>query len=425
MGFGVALCCVLGDQPSGSTVTQNPGNITHTDTATHKTSQKAIPKSWRMELGIPWRGGCDATGKRSRESADPSGVKEETNTAKIHKVEPAVTTMDCLVPATLHQSVSMASNAGSATPATPIRGVSSAAMYASVVPPEVGDVPFGSSISSTLTVKESPGQRALSGVPEGLCFISLDNNRHKFFVPSTKNYFGGVKVDKLLCDSGCTSLLLYFASLAHLEDAFRSLDNENYRVFCAAGVGVTGIDMAIKFKQLIPGSIDCFMSTDLFPNSPAINLLFLRFSLCSEDINHIVQTPHLLSRFGKQDQARLRAEVVRETIHARHALEEYQEILRVLGPSVAVKLRKQTPLVPRKSHGLIGQHILGLFVHFKMDEVEFFCSKEYVLPSTMRILGNQMRALTAQIEVPGDYEEWEEDFAVYDDEDMEIFGYLA
>jgi hypothetical protein len=43
---------------------------------------------------------------------------------------------------------------------------------------------------------------------DGLIFVSKINHRNRCFIPSTKNYFAGVQVKKVLVDSGCSSILL-------------------------------------------------------------------------------------------------------------------------------------------------------------------------------------------------------------------------
>ena len=43
---------------------------------------------------------------------------------------------------------------------------------------------------------------------EGLLFISKVNKVGRNFIPSTKNFFGGIQVRKVLCDTGCSTTLL-------------------------------------------------------------------------------------------------------------------------------------------------------------------------------------------------------------------------
>jgi hypothetical protein len=59
------------------------------------------------------------------------------------------------------------------------------------------------------TTCSSVGQNLLADVKmDGLIFVSKINHRNRCFIPSTKNYFAGVQVKKVLVDSGCSSILL-------------------------------------------------------------------------------------------------------------------------------------------------------------------------------------------------------------------------
>ena len=66
----------------------------------------------------------------------------------------------------------------------------------------------------------SEPQTVLTNVPDGIAFISLMNPRKRFFLPSSKNSFGGIKVGRVLCDSGCSSLLLPIESAETLMEIF-------------------------------------------------------------------------------------------------------------------------------------------------------------------------------------------------------------
>jgi hypothetical protein len=48
--------------------------------------------------------------------------------------------------------------------------------------------------------------------------LSVANSKSRFFIPSTKNYFGPIKLSKIHCDSGCASMLLQIESLDVLHE---------------------------------------------------------------------------------------------------------------------------------------------------------------------------------------------------------------
>ena len=66
----------------------------------------------------------------------------------------------------------------------------------------------------------SENQKELTGIPKGVAFFSLMNQRKRFFLPSSKNTFGGFKVSRVLCKSGCSSLLLPITSMESFEKLF-------------------------------------------------------------------------------------------------------------------------------------------------------------------------------------------------------------
>lgn len=158
-------------------------------------------------------------------------------------------------------------------------------------------------------------------VPPGVCFMGVENNRGRFFLPSTCNFFGGVQFERLLCDPSCSSILLYFHSTAHLEEVFKQFPDEKYRLELQSGQGVAGSHITIMFESYFPDdSIETYLCADLFPVPFPIHLNRVRFALCSEDQRYILNQPDLLNRFDEAfHQTQLRALQIREDIHATHA----------------------------------------------------------------------------------------------------------
>lgn len=60
-------------------------------------------------------------------------------------------------------------------------------------------------------------QGKLVDIPTGLDFISVTNGHKRFFVLSTKNAFGIVRVQRVPTDSGSSSLLLPLESAQELR----------------------------------------------------------------------------------------------------------------------------------------------------------------------------------------------------------------
>ena len=66
----------------------------------------------------------------------------------------------------------------------------------------------------------SDPQPLIEILPNGIVFFSLMNSKKNYFVPSTKNYFGGMKVAELKSDSGCNTMLLPILDLDELFNFF-------------------------------------------------------------------------------------------------------------------------------------------------------------------------------------------------------------
>jgi hypothetical protein len=56
--------------------------------------------------------------------------------------------------------------------------------------------------------RANSSQPKLVGVPDGLSFLAMMNTKRRNFIPITQNYFSGVRVKRVLCDSGCSTILL-------------------------------------------------------------------------------------------------------------------------------------------------------------------------------------------------------------------------
>jgi hypothetical protein len=68
------------------------------------------------------------------------------------------------------------------------------------------------------TRRESDPRKKFVNLPKGVHFLSVANSKSRFFIPSTKNYFGPIKLSKIHCDSGCASMLLQIESLDILHE---------------------------------------------------------------------------------------------------------------------------------------------------------------------------------------------------------------
>jgi len=119
------------------------------------------------------------------------------------------------------------------------------------------------------------------------------NNRGRFFVTGTDNFFGPVRVKFVMIDSGCNSLLLPLAVetqiLAQGETAQTSLSRlvvecgETFSWDISYSIGVASKTPVLILTPLNNNKIPVRLSG----SSMAINIDFLRFHLCYEDASRL------------------------------------------------------------------------------------------------------------------------------------------
>ena len=74
-------------------------------------------------------------------------------------------------------------------------------------------------------------------LPAGILFYAKRNNRARFFLPSTENYFGGIKVPNIMIDTGATNILLPIEDDQILELRTK-FDTEKYSWLIGTSKGV-------------------------------------------------------------------------------------------------------------------------------------------------------------------------------------------
>ncbi|KAG7357822.1 hypothetical protein IV203_014409 [Nitzschia inconspicua] len=135
---------------------------------------------------------------------------------------------------------------------------------------------------------ESPRGKAMrESLQEKILAVALKNARARFFIPSTDNYFCGLKYDYVMIDSGCNSVLLPFPSsideLTQFHDEIFS-----WQVFCSQGTG------AIHSPTLVISRIDGLaVGSVLLAGRKVIELPFLRFHLGSQSAQTLVSLERL------------------------------------------------------------------------------------------------------------------------------------
>jgi hypothetical protein len=155
-------------------------------------------------------------------------------------------------------------------------------------------------------------------VPQGLVTVVKMNSRSRFFLTSTENYFAGHKVEVVMIDSGCNTILLPIKD-GELESFKTKFDPDEFtwELTSSKGVSHRSISLCISPNN---GAIPLELCKDLINNpNPAVVLAseagvshsFLRFHLCTEDMERLMlpdmanilpeNTPTILSNYLKNN----------------------------------------------------------------------------------------------------------------------------
>lgn len=230
----------------------------------------------------------------------------------------------------------------------------------------------------------SKPQMVLQNVPHGLEFISLMNPRKRFFLPSSKNLFGGMRVRKVLCDSGCSSLLLLIENPDIMKEIFSKFD-EGYKFSVSESANVGGHSACLVLESRSPtDNFKVNLCEDIMGASDIL-IKRLRFSLCSDDIDTIKET--YIQRFGQLDRQRISSGT---------------------GPK------------KRRTHALLGQDIMFGFCLIKYRHVELYVNpKYYKFPKIFDELQDQTESIENQLRkpLPECFDDWEDDDFTFEDDE--------
>lgn len=227
---------------------------------------------------------------------------------------------------------------------------------------------------------------------DGLYFISKINHKNRSFIPSTKNYFGDWQVRKVLVDTGCSTYLLPIQE-GQLSEFFKTFSSTSASTFpppststpeeftFTVGVSITagGKCPVLKVMEANGKDFHVKLCQDLVGNNSLISIDTLRFSLCSEDIDAILNTP------------------------------EYTNLLTEVGLDILKTDLQNHPNRERRSHALLGTFVLKEMSCVRVTTIEFFVdAKVYDLPN-WKTLRRETDKIIEQIELPTNFDEWEDD----------------
>jgi len=261
-------------------------------------------------------------------------------------------------------------------------------MIDSVLGKEEADNDARSEPAQRARAASSEPQPPLPDLPDGIIFFSLMNARKNFFVPSTENYFGGIKVSELKCDSGCNSMLL---PITNLREIFEKFPCKDFRFEIKSGNGTAGrtIALTVVYKDCTK-SFKLEIAKDLILNPVVISHKRLRFSLCEEDKTEILKSEICNGFFTKDS------------------------IDKLSSSSIA----NQT----RRHHGLLGRSILSQMASLKYCECELYVNPaQFNMPSTFDVLEGIIGSIKARLwyHLPEGFDDWKDDDFEYEDDERD------
>ena len=251
---------------------------------------------------------------------------------------------------------------------------------------------------------------------EGLVtFVSKKNLRNRNFVPSSQNYiahpdFNQPDIAQQCCmvDDGCNSVLFCLEDVTTVTHVLLpAFPPTHYHWKIKTGKGVGAVSICL---ELTPRAADTFFRLVLGEDMGGGDILLekIRFHLCSEDIVEL----------------HARANQRAPNFSLRNAFDHHSRLL------LADRLNKGE--VPRRTHALIGQTVLGhhksyddgQFRYFLRNETTDPADAEHLTPTLLAniVNGTTSQLLTAQQVVqlePDDFEDLEYDEPNPGDEEPE------
>lgn len=227
----------------------------------------------------------------------------------------------------------------------------------------------------------------LKELPAGVEFFSLMNSKRNFFIPSTKNYFGRLKIKELKCDSGCNSMLLPINEISELLAAFPCSE---YKYDVKTGNGTAGRTLALTVRHTnFKNRFSINIASDLIETQQSMTYDVLRFSLCQEDKLEIIKNPSLFRLKTASEKKLADNDISRQT---------------------------------RRTHGLLGQSVLSQMASIKYQGCELYVNPaEYKFPENFETLDNTITTIKDQLvsHLPSDFDDWEDDDFEYEDDERE------
>ena len=212
----------------------------------------------------------------------------------------------------------------------------------------------------------------------GLIFISKMNHKNRCFIPSMKNYFGDIQVKRVLCDTGCSTILLPLEE-DQIFEIFRKFSKDAYSISTGESHNARGRSSILKIKFKGKRDFEVKLCQDLVGNRRSMSVERLRFALCSADVTRILNTPELLERLSLQGAAHLRQDAA------------------------------DNPNRQRRTHALLGMSVLKMVSSVRFSSIDFFVDPEKYTWADWRAISHETEMLLEQIKLPECCDDWEDD----------------
>eukprot|EP01126_Amoeba_proteus_P056317 TRINITY_DN7064_c0_g1_i12.p1 TRINITY_DN7064_c0_g1~~TRINITY_DN7064_c0_g1_i12.p1 ORF type:complete len:187 (-),score=22.20 TRINITY_DN7064_c0_g1_i12:322-882(-) len=122
-----------------------------------------------------------------------------------------------------------------------------------------------------------------NGASETNYFFGKKNKHQKYFITSNENYFGGIKVEWVTIDTGCSSLLLPLKP-EQLSSLASSFPHPTFSWSIGGSIEVGSLNAVTLIVKRPGHTFDCSLNS-----SSILPIPFLRFHLCLEDVKWLEQ----------------------------------------------------------------------------------------------------------------------------------------
>mmetsp|Transcript_40331 Transcript_40331/g.97342 ORF Transcript_40331/g.97342 Transcript_40331/m.97342 type:complete len:286 (+) Transcript_40331:61-918(+) len=180
--------------------------------------------------------------------------------------------------------------------------------------------------------------------PQVLAFAAR-NRRGRFYIPSRHNEFGGVHVDHVLFDSGCSSILLPFPVASGFPDEL--LKQVRYQWIVSSSRGTGAVHSPVLKIRMILGGFACTLGG----RGQQIQLPLLRFHVGSLAANTLLNTERYRAMLDDNCVGKL------------------NNFLRQVGRNHVVS--------PERTYALLGQSYLSRVMYCQKGDVGLVLSNDF------------------------------------------------